>query len=498
MAAFDPPARLTQETRLFINNEFVDAKSGKKFKTVNPATEEVICEVHEAGKDDVDAAVAAAKTAFKTFKKSNACDRRDMLLKLADLVDKHRKQLAELESLDNGKPVHVADGVDIGFVIEAFRYYAGWADKQGGKVINTTRDSGSTFCFTTHEPIGVCGMIIPWNFPLLMQAWKLAPALAMGCTVVMKLSEKTPLSGMMMMHLIKEAGFPPGVVNMLNGPGTVGDMLARHMDISKISFTGSSAVGHKIVIASGESNLKKVTLELGGKSPLIICKDADLDQAAVSAHVGLFINAGQCCCASSRLYVHEDVHDEFVEKVKMHASKLRTKGDDKSDTTVPICDVGPQVDKIQFDKILGFIESGKAEGAKVVLGGGRNGDKGYNVQPTIFTEVQDNMKIAKEEIFGPVMQIMKFKTLAEAVERSNNTCYGLAAGICTRDIGTALATAKELEAGTVWINCYDNFDMACPFGGYKTSGWGREKGEYALENYTQVKAVCLPLDSRHP
>jgi len=498
MAAFDPPARLTQETRLFINNEFVDAKSGKKFKTVNPATEEVICEVHEAGKDDVDAAVAAAKTAFKTFKKSNACDRRDMLLKLADLVDKHRKQLAELESLDNGKPVHVADGVDIGFVIECFRYYAGWADKQGGKVINTTRDSGSTFCFTTHEPIGVCGMIIPWNFPLLMQAWKLAPALAMGCTVVMKLSEKTPLSGMMMMHLIKEAGFPPGVVNMLNGPGTVGDILARHMDISKIAFTGSSAVGHKIVIASGESNLKKVTLELGGKSPLIICKDADLDQAAVSAHVGLFINAGQCCCASSRLYVHEDVHDEFVEKVKMHASKLRTKGDDKSETTVPICDVGPQVDKIQFDKILGFIESGKAEGAKVVLGGGRNGDKGYNVQPTIFTDVQDNMKIAKEEIFGPVMQIMKFKTLDEAIERSNNTCYGLAAGICTRDIGTALATAKELEAGTVWINCYDNFDMACPFGGYKTSGWGREKGEYALENYTQVKAVCLPLDSRHP
>jgi len=498
MAAFNPPARLTQETRLFINNEFVDAKSGKKFKTVNPATEEVICEVHEAGKDDVDAAVAAAKTAFKTFKKSNACDRRDMLLKLADLVDKHRKQLAELESLDNGKPVHVADGVDIGFVIECFRYYAGWADKQGGKVINTTRDSGSTFCFTTHEPIGVCGMIIPWNFPLLMQAWKLAPALAMGCTVVMKLSEKTPLSGMMMMHLIKEAGFPPGVVNMLNGPGTVGDILARHMDISKIAFTGSSAVGHKIVIASGESNLKKVTLELGGKSPLIICKDADLDQAAVSAHVGLFINAGQCCCASSRLYVHEDVHDEFVEKVKMHASKLRTKGDDKSETTVPICDVGPQVDKIQFDKILGFIESGKAEGAKVVLGGGRNGDKGYNVQPTIFTDVQDNMKIAKEEIFGPVMQIMKFKTLDEAIERSNNTCYGLAAGICTRDIGTALATAKELEAGTVWINCYDNFDMACPFGGYKTSGWGREKGEYALENYTQVKAVCLPLDSRHP
>merc|ERR1712032_1289559 len=237
------------------------------------------------------------------------------------------------------------------------------------------------------------------------------------------------------------------------------------MDIAKVAFTGSSATGKRVVVAAGESNLKKVSLELGGKSPLIICKDADLDQAATAAHVGLFINMGQCCCASSRIYVHEDVHDAFVEKVMMHAKKLRTQGDDKSETTVPICDVGPQVDKIQFDKILGYIESGKSEGAKVILGGGRNGDKGYNVQPTIFTDVKDDMKIAKEEIFGPVMQIMKFKTL---------------------------------EAGTVWINCYDNFDMACPFGGFKTSGWGREKGEYALENYTQVKAVMVPMDSKHP
>jgi aldehyde dehydrogenase (NAD+) len=303
---------------------------------------------------------------------------------------------------------------------------------------------------------------------------------------------------MMFCQLIKEAGFPPGVVNIVNGPGTVGEMIARHMDIAKIAFTGSSGVGHKIVVAAGESNLKKVTLELGGKSPLIICKDADLDQAAVSAHVGLFINAGQCCCASTRIYVHEDIHDAFVDKVTMHAQKLRTKGDTTSDTTVPICDVGPQVDKIQFDKILGYIESGKAEGAKVQLGGARNGDKGYHIQPTIFTDVQDTMKIAKEEIFGPVMQVMKFKTLAEAIERANDTHYGLAAGICTRDIGTALSAASDLEAGTVWINCYDNFDMACPFGGFKTSGWGREKGEYALENYTQVKCVMIPMDSKHP
>merc|ERR1719235_2467470 len=440
--------------------------------------------VEEAGQEDVNAAVAAAKTAFKSWKKSNSCDRRQMLLKLADLVEKHRKELAELESLDNGKPFHVAHDVDLGFVIECYRYYAGWADKQGGKGINTNQNTGSTFCYTTHEPIGVCGMIIPWNFPLLMQAWKLGPALAMGCTCVMKLSEKTPLSGMMMCHLIKEAGFPPGVVNVINGPGATGDMIARHMDVSKVAFTGSSAVGHKIVVAAGESNLKKVTLELGGKSPLIICKDADLEQAATSAHLGLFINMGQCCCASSRIYIHEDVHDAFVEKVMDHAKKLRTMGDDKSETTVPICDLGPQVDKIQFDKILGYIESGKKEGATVALGGKRQGDKGYYVEPTIFTNVKDAMKIAKEEIFGPVMQVLKFKTLSEAIERANNTCYGLAAGICTRDIGTALSVARDLDAGTVWINCYDNLDMACPFGGLKMSGWGREKGEYALENDT--------------
>jgi len=498
MAAFDPPKRLTRETKLFINNEFVDAKSGKTFPTVNPATEEVICEVQQAGQEDIDAAVVAATAAFKTFRKSNGCDRRDMLLKLADLVEKNRKQLAELESMDNGKPEHVADGVDIGFVIECYRYFAGMADKGGGKVINTTRDTGGTFAFTKHEPVGVCGQIIPWNFPLLMQAWKLGPALAMGCTVVMKLSEKTPLSGMMMGHLIKEAGFPPGVVNIVNGPGAVGEMIARHMDIKKVAFTGSSAVGHKIVVAAGETNLKTVSLELGGKSALIICNDADLDQAAVAAHVGLFINMGQCCCASSRIFVHEDVHDKFMEKVIGHATKLRVEGDGTSDTTVPICDVGPQVDKIQYDKILGFIESGKAEGATVALGAcPKKAEKGYHIPPTIFTDVKDDMKIAKEEIFGPVMQVMKFKTLAEAIERANNTCYGLAAGICTRDIGTALAAADDLEAGTVWINCYDNFDMACPFGGFKASGWGREKGEYALDNYTEVKCVMMPKDSRH-
>jgi aldehyde dehydrogenase (NAD+) len=488
--------KLPESTQLFINNEWVDG-NGAKFDTVNPRTEEVIASMHSANEADVNKAVDAAEEAFKTYGKSNGCDRRDMMLRLADLVEKHRVQLAELESRDNGKPQHVADGVDIGFVIECFRYYAGCADKVGGRVIRTTRDSDNTLAYTVHEPIGACGVIIPWNFPLLMVAWKLGPALAMGCTIVMKLSEKTPLSGLMLCHLIKEAGYPAGVVNMINGYGQpTGEVLARHMKLKKIAFTGSSAIGHKIVEMAGQSNLKKVTLELGGKSAMIICKDADLDQAATACHVGLFINMGQCCCASSRIYVHEDVHDAFVEKIKAHASKLRVLGDDKSDTTVPICDLGPQIDKIQFDKILGYIETGKKEGASLLMGGSKIGTKGYHIAPTIFGNVKDDMTIAKEEIFGPVMQLMTFKDIDEVVERANNSRYGLAAGVCSRDIGTALRVAKDLDAGTVWINSYDNFDMACPFGGTKESGWGREKSEYALDNYTSVKVIMCPIDSR--
>ncbi|CAK0859791.1 unnamed protein product [Prorocentrum cordatum] len=491
---------LPLRTQLFINNEWVDAKSGKTFDTINPVDETKIATVQEAGKEDVDIAVAAAQAAFKTWRNIDASKRRDMMLRLADLIEKHRTRLAEVESLDNGKPVHVAHDVDLTFVIECFRYYAGWADKvgQSGKVITPTMGTSGTFAYTWHQPIGVCGQIIPWNFPLVMQAWKLGPLLAMGCTTVMKLSEKTPLSGLLICDLIKEAGFPPGVVNVVNGHGpTTGDAIARHPDIRKVAFTGSSAVGHKIVEAAGQTNLKKVTLELGGKSPMIICKDADLDQAAAACHIGLFVNMGQCCCASSRIYIHEDIHDEFVAKLVRLASRLRTQGDVTSDTDIPICDLGPQVDKIQFERVLDYIEAGKKEGANVALGGGRLGTKGYYVQPTVFTEVKDDMKIAKEEIFGPVMQLLKFKTLEEAIQRSNATHFGLAAGICTRDIGTALAAAKDLEAGTVWINCYDNFDMAVPFGGYKTSGWGREKGEYALENYTEVKCVMMPMDSKN-
>jgi len=490
---------LPLRSQLFINNEWVDAKSKKTFDTINPADETKIATVQEAGKEDVDAAVAAATEAFKTWRNTDGSTRRNLLLKLADLVEKHRERLAEVESMDNGKPKHVANGVDVGFVIECYRYYAGWADKVGGgKVIQTTQNTSKTLCFTMHQPIGVVGQIIPWNFPLLMQAWKLGPALAMGCTIVMKLSEKTPLSGLLMCDLIKEAGFPPGVVNIVNGFGpTTGEAIARHPDVRKIAFTGSSMVGHKIVEAAAQTNLKKVTLELGGKSPMIICKDADLDQAVTACHIGLFINMGQCCCASSRIFVHEDIHDAFVAKVVAMAKRLRSQGDTTSDTDIPICDLGPQVDKIQFDKVMSYIKAGKEGGATCAFGGERLGNKGYFVQPTVFTEVTDDMKIAKEEIFGPVMQLLKFKTLDEAIKRANNTHYGLAAGICTRDVGTAMSAAKDLDAGTVWINCYDNFDMAAPFGGTKESGWGREKGEYALENYTEVKCVMMPMDSMH-
>lgn len=483
---------------MFIHNKFVDAKSGKTFDTINPATEEVITSMQWAGQEDIDDAVKSSAEAFEVYRKLPGCERRTMMLKLADLVEKHRQQLAEVECMDNGKPVHVADAVDIGFVIECYRYYAGWADKAsyGGKLIATTRDTNNTLSYTRHEPVGVCGAIIPWNFPLLMQCWKLGPALAMGCTIVMKLSEKTPLTGLMMCHLIAEAGFPAGTVNIVNGMGAcTGNMIASHMDIKKIAFTGSGPVGRKIIMASAQSNMKKVSLELGGKSAMIVCKDANLDEAAIACHVGLFINMGQACCASSRILIHEDVHDEFVKKCVDLASTLRQgtdAGGDKA-TAVPVCDMGPQVDKIQFDKIMSYIESGKKEGAKCVLGGKRRGTKGYFIEPTIFTEVQDDMKICREEIFGPVMQLMKFKTNEEAVRRANASEFGLAAGVCSRDIGNAIAIAHELQGGSVWVNTYDNFDMACPFGGYKESGWGSDKGEYALANYTITKCVTTPI-----
>jgi len=464
----------------FINNEFVDSAVPATFETVNPVTEEVLATVQKGGEQEVNTAVKTAREAFKTWGCSTGASRRDLLWKLADLIAKHSDRLAEVESLDNGKPQPVAKAADVALTEQHFRYFAGWADKGlCGKTIPTSVMAPNHFAMTVHEPVGVVGCIIPWNYPLLMMAWKLAPLLACGCTCVLKSSEKTPLSALLMCQLIQEAGFPAGVVNVINGDGATGALIAQHMDVDKVCFTGSSAVGHKIIQMSASSNMKRVTLELGGKSPLIVCADADLDEAASVAASGLFFNNGQCCCASSRILVQDTIYADFVKKCTEKAPGVWQ---------------GPVVDKVQFDKVMGYIESGKKQGAKVEIGGARDGDKGFFIQPTVFSNVTDDMTIAKEEIFGPVLQCMQFSTIDEAVERANNTVFGLAAGVMSRDIGRAMSIAKRLQAGSVWINTWNQFDDAVPFGGYKTSGWGREKSEYALENFTEVKCIQFPLD----
>uniref|UniRef100_A0AAY4A3W4 aldehyde dehydrogenase (NAD(+)) n=1 Tax=Denticeps clupeoides TaxID=299321 RepID=A0AAY4A3W4_9TELE len=461
--------------KLFINNEWHDAVSRKTFPTVNPSTGEAICQVAEGDKADVDKAVKAAQDAFKLgspWRRMDASNRGLLLSRLADRIEQDAAYLAELETLDNGKPYAVAYSVDVPMVVKCFRYYAGWADKWEGKTIPI---DGDYFCYTRHEPVGVCGQIIPWNFPLLMQAWKLGPALATGNTVVMKVAEQTPLTSLYVAHLIKEVGFPPGVVNIIPGMGpSAGAAIASHMDVDKVAFTGSTEVGHLIQQASGSSNLKKVTLELGGKSPNIILSDANMEEAVEQSHFALFFNQGQCCCAGSRTYVQESIYNEFVER-SVERAKRRVVGDPYNLGT----EQGPQVDDEQFKKILGYINSGKQEGAKLMCGGGVAADRGYFIQPTVFGDVQDNMTIAREEIFGPVMQILKFKTLEEVVERANDSKYGLAAAVFTKDIDKANYISNGLRAGTVWINCYDVFGAQAPFGGYKASGNGRELGEYA-------------------
>ncbi len=482
------------ETRLFINNEFVNCASGKTFPSINPATEEKICDVQEASAADVERAVAAAKEAFKPgnpWREMNATDRRDLMIKLADLIERDFDYLRDLEALDNGKPAAAqfqayGSSTDIKLCIKHLRYFAGWADKLEGKTVPM---DGNFLNLTFREPVGVCAAIIPWNFPALMCVWKLSPVLATGCTVVVKTSEKTPLSALHIAKLVKEAGFPAGVVNILNGYGpTAGEPLVRHNDVQKIAFTGSTAVG-KVIQRAAADTLKKVTLELGGKSPLIVCSDADLDQAVAAAQVGLFLNMGQACSASSRIFVQDTVYDKFVEKY-VEATKAYNPGPQFDETS----NHGPLVDETQFNKVLDYIESGKKSGARCIIGGGRLGDKGYYVQPTVFTDVTDDMKIAKEEIFGPVASILKWSSVDEVIERANNTIYGLAAGVCTRDTGKSIRLARSIEAGTVWINCYNVMDASAQFGGFKQSGLGREQGEAALDNYTELKTVILPID----
>jgi aldehyde dehydrogenase (NAD+) len=483
-----PRAPKVKDQPLLIGGKWLDSVSGKTFATTNPATGETICQVAEGDKADVDLAVKAARKAFEEgpWARMNASERGRLLNKLADLIEENKEELAALETLDNGKPYRDSLNADLPLTIKCYRYYAGWADKIHGKTIPV---EGNYFCYTRHEPLGVVGQIIPWNFPLLMQAWKWGPALAAGCTIVLKPAEQTPLTALRVAALAQEAGFPDGVINVVPGFGpTAGAAVSGHMDIDKVAFTGEYLTGQIVMEAAARSNLKRVSLELGGKSPNIVYADADLDAAVEGAYFGLFFNQGQCCCAGSRLFVEEKIHDAFVDKLVQRAKNQRV-GDPFDAATTQ----GAQISQEQCDRIMGYIDAGRKEGAKLLTGGKRVGERGYFIEPTVFDNVTDEMKIAREEIFGPVMNVLKFKDTDEVVRRGNQTFFGLAAAVWTRDIKKAHRLANGLRAGTVWVNCYDVFDAAAPFGGFKMSGHGRELGEYALELYTEVKTVYVNL-----
>lgn len=477
-------------TKLFINNEFVDAVSGKTFPTINPSTGTKIVDVAEGDKADVELAVKAAKAAFErksVWRQMDASARGKLLNKLADLMERDMHYLASLESLDNGKP-YMNAVYDVYGSVNCLRYYAGWTDKICG---DTVPSDGPHLTYTRKEPVGVVGQIIPWNYPMLMLAWKWGPALAAGCTIVMKPAEQTPLTALYLCSLVKEAGFPAGVVNMVPGYGpTAGNAIVMHPEIRKVAFTGSVEVG-KLIMAGAAVNLKKVSLELGGKSPLVICDDVDVDEAAQIAYAGVFENMGQCCIAATRTFVQEGIYDAFVTKAT-ELAKARKVGNPFGQGVQH----GPQIDDTQFKKILGYIETGKKEGAKLQAGGVRSGSEGYFVEPTVFSNVTDEMTIAKEEIFGPVQSIIKFKTLDEVIERANATSFGLAAGIVTKDLNNALTFSNAVEAGSVWVNTYLAVSNQAPFGGYKQSGIGREMGKEGVELYLETKTVSIKLPSK--
>ena len=484
---------ISKPRKMLINGKWVEAASGKTFPTYDPSTGEVLARIAEGDREDINRAVKAAREAFDhgPWPRLTASERGRMIWKLGDLIEQHLEEFAELETLDNGKPLKIARAADVPLAVDLFRYMAGWATKIEGNTvpISVPYTPGAKYlAYTLREPVGVVGQIIPWNFPLLMAAWKLGPALATGCTVVRKPAEQTPLSCLLLGELVQEAGIPDGVVNIVPGYGeTAGAALAAHPDVDKVAFTGSTEVG-KLILQAAAGNLKKVSLELGGKSPNVVFGDVDIDAAVAGSSSAIFFNHGQCCCAGSRLYVEKNIFDKVVEGVSAKAEKIRVGPGMDSST-----DMGPLVSEEQLKRVCGYLDSGLADGAKAVVGGKRVGDKGYFVKPTVLVNTNDKMKVVQEEIFGPVVTAIPFKDPNEVIAKANDTVYGLAAGIWTKDIQKAHRLASQLRAGTVWINCYNIFDAALPFGGYKQSGWGREMGHDVLELYTEVKAVCAAL-----
>src|SRR6201988_942205 len=483
---------ISKPRKMFINGKWVESASGKTFPTYNPATGQVLARGAEGDREDIDRAVKAARAAFETgpWPRLTASERGRLIWKLADLLEENLQEFAELETLDNGKPLKVARAADVPLAVDLFRYMAGWATKIEGNTIpiSVPYTPGAKYlAYTLREPVGVVGQIIPWNFPLLMAAWKLGPVLACGCTVVLKPAEQTPLSALRLGELLQEAGLPDGVLNIVTGFGDAGAALAAHDDVDKVAFTGSTEVG-KLVVQAATGNLKKVSLELGGKSPNVVYADADLDAAIPGAANGIFFNHGQCCNAGSRLLIQKEFFDDVAARVAEIGQSIKL-----APGTDPDAQMGPLISDEQFDKVLGYLDSGRSQGAEAVIGGGRAGDRGYFGQATILTNTNPDMKVVREEIFGPVVCAIPFNSPEEIVPIANDTPYGLAAGVFTRDISKAHRTAKRLRAGTVWINTYHVFDAAMPFGGYKESGWGREMGPQVLENYLETKSVVTAL-----